>query len=442
MPAFWVFVASVARTVFPRMAVLVRSLSDGSCDFRESCWKAWRVSWLWSRQSVHQILSLFFCLLILFVSIFRHRMPRAMFTPAGTIAIITAFHHHDSLSDFNNFSRHYGLPVELSRHEERASNLVFQQLALNADGTEMFNPITPNNNSVSDEEFLWMRQAALDAQWAHAIAPRAKILLLEAPSSDATAMLNAADAALRYPGVHVVCMGWGANENEFSDAELALGESIFSKTGAIFIAALGDNVNVSYPSTSPNVISVGGTSLFLSPDRQVMEAAFVYSVGGVSGKFNRPIYQNILRDIAGRRRVVPDVALVANPATGVNAYFKLLEADGRDGWFGAGGTSLSAHIFGAMVNLAGTFRRDFANSTAEELISMYHSMRIPVTASRNRRRDITFGSAGQFKATTGWDPVSGLGAPLGVGFDMPFIRHNTSKHFHRRRNDKISNFPF
>ena len=81
----------------------------------------------------------------------------------------------------------------------------------------------------------WASEIALDVEWAHAIAPAANILLVEAKDSSLLNLLGAVDYAAGH-GAQVISMSWGAGE--FS-SETAY-DWHFSHTGVTFVASSGD----------------------------------------------------------------------------------------------------------------------------------------------------------------------------------------------------------
>ena len=101
-------------------------------------------------------------------------------------------------------------------------------------------------------------EISLDVEWAHAIAPKANIILVEASSSSFSALLTAVDVAV-HNGASVVSMSWGGGE---SFGETRYDSSHFSHNGVTFTASSGDSGDgVIYPAASPDVIAVGGTTL-------------------------------------------------------------------------------------------------------------------------------------------------------------------------------------
>src|SRR5207245_1555224 len=136
-------------------------------------------------------------------------------------------------------------------------------------------------------------EAALDTQWAHAIAPNARILLVEAKSSSGTDLLNAVDYARNRADVVAVSMSWGGGE--FS-SEAAYDFHFTSSHGVVFFASSGDSgAGAEWPSVSPNVVAVGGTTLsFDSNGNLSWESAWSGSGGGVSAYEPQPGYQSLL----------------------------------------------------------------------------------------------------------------------------------------------------
>src|SRR5262249_51839859 len=113
----------------------------------------------------------------------------------------------------------------------------------------------------------WELETALDVEAAHAIAPYAQIILVEAANDFVnfagvpTALLHAVSVAASQPGVDVVSMSWGVPEFR-TEAQY---DSVFATPGVTFVAASGDSgAQTSWPAVSPNVLSVGGTTLQIS----------------------------------------------------------------------------------------------------------------------------------------------------------------------------------
>ena len=112
-------------------------------------------------------------------------------------------------------------------------------------------------------------ETALDVEWAQAIAPYAHFILVDAANDNVnsagvpTALLHAVSVATSQPNVNVVSMSWGVPE--FSTETQY--DSYFTTPGVTFVASAGDNgaADAWWPALSPNVVSVGGTTLQLTP---------------------------------------------------------------------------------------------------------------------------------------------------------------------------------
>ena len=102
----------------------------------------------------------------------------------------------------------------------------------------------------------WALEISLDVQWAHAIAPGAKILLVEATTNSFANLLADEDYARTH--ANYVSNSWGASEFSGENSY----DSRFSQGGVSFFVSAGDaGLPAEYPSASPNVVSVGGTTL-------------------------------------------------------------------------------------------------------------------------------------------------------------------------------------
>lgn len=181
-----------------------------------------------------------------------------------TIAIVDAYYDPNILSDANQFSSYFSLPQLLSPGSSGGPTL-------SVVGAEDVNGVltsVPASSLPTDPTGGWPLETSLDVEWAHAMAPQANILLVEAPDESNTSMFNAvqwaasAQAANQYGNVVVVSMSWGTNE--FS------GETSYDSTfippsnhpGVAFVAASGDSgAGAIYPAASPYVLSTGGTTL-------------------------------------------------------------------------------------------------------------------------------------------------------------------------------------
>lgn len=304
------------------------------------------------------------------------------------IAIVDAYDDPTALSDFNTFASQFGLPTESSTNATDSNNKVFQ--VVYASGTQ------------PSQDAGWDGEISLDIEWAHAMAPKAKIYLVEAASSATDDLFGAVLVANTLPNVHQMSLSWGM-PGEFSGETVY--DSYFTTPNVVAFSSAGDIGGLqSYPAESPNVVGVGGTSLVLDASNNVVsETAWDGSGGGPSLYESRPGYQSVIAAIVGSARGCPDEAALADPNTGAAVYST---ADG--GWTVVGGTSLACPIVAGITNTRG----NFSKSSTDELTRIYKNY---VSANYSTLyRDIVSGTAGSFHAGTGWDFITGVGVPTGL----------------------------
>ena len=256
-----------------------------------------------------------------------------------TIAIVDAYDDPTAESDLAVFSSQFGLPACTT------ANGCFKKV--NQTG----------GTSYPRKDSGWALEISLDVQWAHAIAPGAKILLVEARSNSFTNLLTAEDYARAH--ATYVSNSWGGSE--FSSESSY--DSHFSQSGVSFFVSAGDaGLPAEYPSASPNVISVGGTTLHFSGGSFTSETGWSSGGGGCSTYETATPAQSGFSEYAqvscGGKRATPDVSLDADPASGVSVYDST-GYQGQSGWFTVGGTSASSPMWaarsadsGAVVNSA------------------------------------------------------------------------------------------
>jgi subtilase family serine protease len=245
-----------------------------------------------------------------------------------TIAIVDAYDDPTAESDLNVFSQQFGLPACTT------TNLCFSKVSQT--GTKRY----PRANSG------WALEIALDIEWAHAIAPGAKILLVEASSNSFANLLAAEDWAAAHASY--VSNSWGGSE--FSGENTY--DSHFTTSGVSYFVSAGDNgTPAEYPSSSPSVVSVGGTTLSFSGGK-VTETGWSDGGGGCSAYEAGSSAQVAFESLCGSRRGTPDISADADPASGA-AVYDSTSYSGRRGWFTVGGTSLSSPMLAAHAAVLG-----------------------------------------------------------------------------------------
>jgi len=320
----------------------------------------------------------------------RHAYGFDLITNQGagqTIGIVDAYDDPNIEADLAVFNKTFGLPPCTT------NNGCFQKMYASG--------VRPRADAG------WALEIALDVEWAHAIAPQARILLVEAASNSFSDLLAAVDFAV-FRGASVVSMSWGGGE--FSNETFY--DSHFTAAGVTFTASSGDSGNgAEYPAASPFVVSVGGTTLNVdAAGNYIGETAWSGSGGGQSAYEVEPLYQAsypIPNDPNGKHGI-PDVAYDADPATGFPVY-DTVRYQGRAGWFQVGGTSAGSPQWAALFAIVNSMRAAAGKSPISNAdIAVYA---VPA-ANFNDVSSGTNGSCGTLcTAGSGYDYVTGLGSP-------------------------------
>jgi hypothetical protein len=309
-----------------------------------------------------------------------------------TIAIVTAYDNPSLTYDLGVFDQQYGLP------------------------DPVLTIAKPQGQPRYDHD--WGLETDLDVEWAHAIAPGANILVVEAlnPSSIfGNNLLAAVNYARQQSGVVVVSMSWGGPEyrNEMTD------DSRYFTTpdghiggsglpgGVTFVSAAGDRgAAVDWPGASPNVLSIGGTTLTLDDNNEIAsETGWSGSGGGVSNYETVPDYQ--LPFQTSGMRTVPDFSYNADLSTPYWTY----DSD----WGGTQavyGTSAGAPQWAGLIALVdqglalngiGSF-----DGATQMIPALYH---LASVSYGTYYHDIVDGNNG-YQAGPGYDLVTGIGSPV------------------------------
>ncbi|HTV60022.1 MAG TPA: S53 family peptidase [Verrucomicrobiae bacterium] len=259
----------------------------------------------------------------------------------------------------------------------------------------------------------WGMEMSLDVEWAHAIAPQAKIVLVEGASNSLSDLLYAVEIAVNN-GASVVSMSWTTGEFAGETQQ----DTHFAVTGVTFLAASGDSgTGVAYPAASPDVVGVGGTTLVLdSQGNYSNETAWSGSGGGLSAREREPLFQAAfgIPDDARGYRGAPDVSYNANPSTGY-AVYDTLAINGQVGWFQVGGTSAAVPQWAALVAMANSLRV----SQRKARLTATDTPLYQLGKSNANFHGVTQGSNGKCGAIctagAGYDYVTGLGTPQAPG---------------------------
>ncbi len=314
------------------------------------------------------------------------------------IGIVDAYGDPGIQTDLNNFCSYYGIA-------STTVQVVYPQ----------GKPRSGNSG--------WALETALDVEWAHAIAPDATIILSVAKSASLNDLLGAVDAAVN-AGAKVVSMSWGATESAGINAY----DSHFQVPGVTFVASSGDSgelpapYEVEWPASSPDVLSVGGTTLYLDANgNYAYETGWSTSGGGISSVYPSQAWeaswQAAFNSMPGMDwtagRGVPDVSYVADPNTGVGVAY------GRN-LYEVGGTSVGAPQWAALIALA----NQAWNTSGWANADIYTAAGTAPTINAAAFFDLTSGNNGTDAddyAVAGYDLVTGLGSPSAAGLVTALI---------------------
>jgi subtilase family serine protease len=414
-----------------------------------------------------------------------------------TVVIVDAYGSDSITSDANIFSSLNGLPALVPGTN---FNIYYPG------GPTSCTTINGPNTCLGS----WDIETSLDVEWAHSVAPGATIDLLDALSDNFGDLDVAVLTAVEDGYGPVISNSYGQAEvlllifdepelgiqNAINQLGAAFGESVNYSSGdsGDYLAVLTNDYGIpvtsaSSPASSPYATAVGGTSLFVTPAHQGQTATIKFQTGwgtnitkiatpspnpplippffegfefgaggGESYYFLAPAYQSSL---GYPDRVVPDIAMVADPYTGV----EIIDTEPGPGTFieVIGGTSLACPTFsgiwaianqaapysfigqaapilyglpaGAITDILAVAGSDNVTGythvvhgspatvdyTAAELVAPLDGTTDFVSALYNSPKSTSwyvlgFGLDSSLMTAPGWDNVTGLGTPNGATF--------------------------
>jgi subtilase family serine protease len=392
-----------------------------------------------------------------------------------TIAVVDSYGSDTMAHDLHVYDQAFGLqPMCGEEGVTCAPGMpTFSQLAVQGSPATKAPP-SQNHSPGQEAKSAWALEVALDVETSHAIAPMANILLVTTPTAETLGvqgfaqMMNAEQYVVDHHLANVISQSFGSSEAAFGSANslqnLRHAFIAAANNAVTVLASSGDNgtaeiektpvakggsliprPTVGWPASDPLVTGIGGTYLCTDPNNTTSrvvdstdppakcqaflgqaEVGWTFAGGGFSEVFAKPDYQNALpagSTAIGAMRGVPDVALQASSTTGALVYLTL-PPDGLSGlmcgsapcstgWYDIGGTSLSSPQWAGLVALA-----DQINGGGLGLINpALYKIGADPTRYANDFFDVTTGnntadpSVLGYPATTGWDPITGLGTP-------------------------------
>jgi subtilase family serine protease len=328
-----------------------------------------------------------------------------------TIYIVNAKHDPNIVAELAAFNAKFGLPTCSARTLAASASLPLA--AASKTGCELVVAYSTSAGALTATapayDSGWATEIALDVQWAHAIAPLARLVLIEAPDASVSSLSKAVALANRM-GPGVVSMSFGAAEGNWT----ATYDSVFAGTGMSYLAATGDNgAAVSWPSVSSRVLAVGGTTLSYAGSGSRSETTWSGTGGGTSTYVALPSYQ--AGTVGGyARRAVADVAFNADPNSG--QYIATI-APGSTAvrWVSAGGTSLATPQWAGLLAIGNALRAAGGKAVlGQPHAVVYQQIGAAPTQYASVFKDVATGRNGSCTtcvAKAGYDTPTGWGTP-------------------------------
>jgi subtilase family serine protease len=347
----------------------------------------------------------------------------------------------------------------------------------------------------------WFQEQTLDVEAVHAMAPGATVEFVSAQNCTFQPLLDAITNVVDNHSADLVSGSWSSSEQSLTTAvsnawnqvfeqgavegigfDFAAGDCGYNSPTTSCATGLSTGYHANFPPSSPWVTGVGGTSLAVGRHGKYLwqtgwgdmtvnqhgkrwvpdppgkyPANYMFGGGGGTSTFYRqPWYQAgvVPRSLSMRlpsgirsvkpMRVVPDVAMVADPATGFLFGETVVLRGGHNGFqlSRIGGTSLAAPLFaGVMADAAQRARRHelgFVNPVLYMLdgTRAFHDITdsplgpgVRIAIARNEFANTATGTgkitttlytlgidgegSAALRAVTGYSDLTGLGSPAG-----------------------------
>jgi subtilase family serine protease len=332
-----------------------------------------------------------------------------------TIYIVDAMHNPNVAAELAAFNQKFGLPTCTTQAIAITAALPLpaapvsgcQLSIVYSTATGTMTTATPAYNSG------WATEISLDVQWAHATAPLARIVLIEAADASINSLTGGVKLA-NAMGPGAVSMSFGAIEGSWT----ASVDAAFSASNMTYLAATGDSgAAVSWPAVSTKVVAVGGTSLTYSGTGTRSETVWSGTGGGTSLYTLKPAYQTSAVPGMGTYsgRAVADVAFNADPSTG--QYVAVMTPGSTAvSWISAGGTSMSTPQWAGLIAIANAARALSGKAAlGSPHAALYNQIATVPGTYASAFADITQGFNGTCgvicTSRIGYDTPSGLGTP-------------------------------
>jgi subtilase family serine protease len=359
----------------------------------------------------------------------------------ATIVVVDPYGSPTIVSDLRTFDREESIPNPPSLRIIRPAGKV-----------PKFNP---HNAGMAG----WASETTLDVEYAHTIAPGAKILLVETPGGGSAGDVSMTQVITAEKYVIARRLGSVISQS-FVAAEQSIGYAGIQSLRGAYLAAYDHHVTVlsgsgdsgaagyqanessfytypvtGWPASDPLVTAVGGTRLNLDAAGKRNGADTVWNDtysstanqlvngnngpsplaggGGKSVIFGRPSYQNTVSRVVGNHRGVPDISMSAACSGAVNIYQSF--AGQPAGWYALCGTSEATPLFAGVVALADQeagHSLGLINPALYKLAAAHAPGIVSVTSGND---SVSFRQSGRTHTVRGFGAHAGYNLAAGLG---------------------------
>lgn len=322
-----------------------------------------------------------------------------------TVAIIDAYDNPNVASDLVTYRQTFGLPLCETGSPTPTADDLTGCLFTKVNQAGQASPMPAGNVG-------WGQEISLDVQAVSAACPSCKILLVEANSNGYTDLGAAVNTAAKM-NVNAISNSYGGSE--FRSETSATYAAPYNHPGIAITVSSGDyGYGVQFPAASPYVTSVAGTTLTRTSDGAWTESAWSGSGSGCSQYVSKIAYQPTIGSCTSKR-IVADVAAIADPNTGMAVYDSYGSTGGAN-WLVVGGTSLSAPVVASIYALAGNAGGASPAIQYSEYLYAHKSNLTDIQTGTNGTCTTARKTANLALCTAmaGYDAPTGLGSPNGL----------------------------